>query len=200
MKTAIYGGSFNPPHKGHVSVARAVLEELKPERFLIVPDRIPPHKELPVNAPTPEDRLEMCKMAFGSLPGVEISDLELLREGKSYTIDTLTRVHSLYPEDELILAVGSDNLLTFEAWRQFREILALCTIAGVSREKDEWEELENYASYLRTAYGAKVVILKKEPLVVSSTEIREKLKEGKPSDFIPESVMTYIHEHNLYRE
>ena len=85
MRIALYGGSFNPPHPGHVQAALCVLRELKPDRLLIVPDRIPPHKELAEDSPPPEERLALCRLAFAGLPCVEVSDLELRREGKSYT-------------------------------------------------------------------------------------------------------------------
>ena len=83
MRIAIYGGSFNPPHVGHVEAARSVYAELKPDRFLIIPTNIPPHKELEENSPSPEERLEYCRLAFGEIPGAEISDMEIRREGRS---------------------------------------------------------------------------------------------------------------------
>ena len=89
MKIAIYGGSFNPPHIGHVAAARSVYEQLQPDRFLIIPASTPPHKALEDNSPEPEERLEMCRLAFGDIPGAEISDMEMRREGKSYTATTV---------------------------------------------------------------------------------------------------------------
>ena len=93
MRIAIYGGSFNgsfnPPHIGHAEAARAASKALEPDKFLIIPTNTPPHKELEANSPSPEQRLEFCRLAFGDIPGVEVSDMELRREGKSYTADTV---------------------------------------------------------------------------------------------------------------
>ena len=89
MKIAIYGGSFNPPHLGHVEAARTVASALAPDRLLIVPASVPPHKELADGSPTAQQRLELCRLAFADIPGAEISEMELRREGKSYSYDTV---------------------------------------------------------------------------------------------------------------
>ena len=104
MKIGVYGGTFNPPHLGHVTAARAVFELLKLDLLLLVPDGQPPHKMLPPGSPTPEQRLEMTRLAgeqLGLGERVRTLDLELKREGRSYTAETLRQLHQQYPEDEL---------------------------------------------------------------------------------------------------
>ena len=126
MKTAIYGGSFNPPHLGHVSAVNTVVSELKPDRMLIIPDCIAPHKAMAENTPLPEYRLEMCRLAFGDIPGIEISDLEIRRGGRSYTVDTLEELTVLYPDDDLYLVIGSDMLTSFTTgWYRFEDIIGM---------------------------------------------------------------------------
>ena len=112
MRTAIYGGSFNPPHLGHVSVALTVQEQLRPERFLIIPTNIPPHKDMAEGSPDAGQRLELCRIAFEDIPGVEISDVEAHREGKSYSADTLAVLREERPEDDYYLVIGSDMFLS----------------------------------------------------------------------------------------
>ena len=127
MKTAIYGGSFNPPHLGHADAAMAVYEELSPDRFFIIPDNVPPHKKLAEGSPDGESRLELCRLNFAGIPGAEVLDIELLREGKSYTADTVEQILGQYPEDELYLVLGTDMLLSFEHWYKFGYLIENCT-------------------------------------------------------------------------
>ena len=115
MKIGIYGGTFNPPHLGHIAAARAVFELLKLDRLLLIPVGMPPHKDLPAGSPTPAQRLEMTRLAgeqMGLGDRVETLDLELRREGRSFTSDTLRQLKELYPDDELWLLMGTDMFLT----------------------------------------------------------------------------------------
>ena len=124
MRIAIYGGSFNPPHLGHAEAARTVYEELRPDIFFIIPDNIPPHKEQAGNSPTAVQRLELCRLAFAEIPGALVSDIETSREGKSYSADTVRLLRERYPEDELLLVIGTDMLLSFQEWYQFEYLLS----------------------------------------------------------------------------
>ena len=131
MKIGIYGGAFNPPHLGHITAARAVFELLKLDKLLVIPTGHPPHKTLPPGSPGPERRLEMTRLAMAGLGDwMEISDMELRREGNSYTADTLARVKERYPEDELWLLMGADMFLTLQAWREPERILSLAGVAA----------------------------------------------------------------------
>ena len=200
MKTAIYGGSFNPPHLGHASAVCTVLSELAPDRILIMPDCIAPHKAMAENTPSPDHRLAMCLLAFGDLPGVEISDLEIRRGGRSYTVDTLEQLTAMYPEDHFYLVIGSDMLTSFTTgWYRFEDILKMCTLTVISREVDDLEELEGNASMLRTLYAADVLILKNHrPVPLSSSEIRQAMLDGNTSGMLSDNVWKYIKENGLY--
>ena len=144
MKIGVYGGTFNPPHLGHVTAARAVFELLKLDLLLLVPDREPPHKALPAGSPTPEQRLEMTRLAgeqLGLGDRVQVLDLELKRTGRSYTSDTLAQLKERYPEDELWLLMGTDMFLTIQTWHEAEKILSLAGIATFGRTEADTEEL-----------------------------------------------------------
>lgn len=200
MTTAVYGGSFNPPHLGHRSVAETVLRELKPGRFLIIPDCSAPHKEMAGSSPLPSQRLELCRLAFGGLPGAEVSPMEMERGGRSYTVDTLTELRELYPEDSFILVIGSDMLLSFETcWYRFEDILGMCTLAVCSREGGDIAALEDCARHLEDEYGAEVkILLNHESLIASSTDIRREIAEGSRPAELSGEVWEYIRENRLY--
>lgn len=192
MKTAIYGGSFNPPHLGHVKAAAAVREKLEPDRFLIIPTNIPPHKDMAQDSPSPEQRMELCRLAFRDIPGVELSDLEIKREGRSYSADTVSILRQKYPEDELYLVIGSDMFLSFCQWYKFQYLLDNCVLTVLSREEDDRQELECFKTELEEKYGAKVLLLSHEPLPMSSEEIRDRLRLGLGSDMLPQAVYAEI--------
>ena len=204
MKIGIYGGTFNPPHLGHVTAARAVFELLKLDRLLLVPDRLPPHKALPENSPSVQDRLEMTRLA-GEQTGlgdrVQVLDLELKREGKSYTADTLEEIRRMYPADELWLLMGTDMFLTLQAWHDPQRILSLAGIAAFGRTEEDTEELFSVQrDYLyRTFPGARIFTLTIPGVVdVSSTELRDELRTGKGGAALPPAVYGYILRKGLY--
>ena len=204
MKIGIYGGTFNPPHLGHVTAARAVFELLKLDRLLLVPDRLPPHKALPENSPSAQDRLEMTRLA-GEQTGlgdrVQVLDLELKREGKSYTADTLEEIRRMYPADELWLLMGTDMFLTLQAWHDPQLILSLAGIAAFGRTEEDTEELFSVQrDYLyRTFPGARIFTLTIPGVVdVSSTELRDELRTGKGGAALPPAVYGYILRKGLY--
>ena len=198
MKTAIYGGSFNPPHLGHVRAAAAVMEKLGPDRLLIIPTNIPPHKEMAQGSPSPEQRMELCRLAFGDIPGAELSDMEIKREGRSYSADTVGSLREMYPQDELYLVMGSDMFLSFCQWYKFQYLLDNCVLTVLSREEDDREELESFKAELEDKYSAKVLLLSHEPLPMCSEEVRERLRLGLGSDMLPEAVYAEIIRRRYY--
>ena len=177
MKICIYGGSFNPPHLGHTAALRAVRAAVEPDVTLVIPDRIPPHKELTPGSPEPSERLLMAMLAFSSEPGVEVSDMELHRSGKSYTADTVRELRDCNPDAELYLVVGTDMLTTFEQWHDYRALLAQVTLVALARTGDEHAEVEHFSAYLRETYGARVIALPAEPIPVTSTDVRRLLPQ-----------------------
>ena len=204
MKIGVYGGTFNPPHLGHVTAARAVFELLKLDLLLLVPDGQPPHKMLPPGSPSPEQRLEMTRLAgeqLGLGEKVRTLDLELKREGRSYTAETLRQLHQQYPEDELWLLMGTDMFLTLQAWREPGEILSLAGIAAFGRTEEDTEELFSVQrDYLyRTYPQARIFTLTIPGVVdVSSTELRTMLARGEGGNLLPPALYGYILREGLY--
>lgn len=204
MKIGVYGGTFNPPHLGHLTAARAVFELLKLDKLLLVPAGLPPHKELPAGSPTAEQRLEMTRLAgeqIGLGDQVEVLDLELRRQGKSYTSDTLAQIKALYPEAELWLLMGTDMFLTLQTWHAPEEIFALAGIAAFGRTEADTEELFSVQrEYLyRTYPNARIFTLTIPGVVdVSSTELREQLAADRGANLLPPAVYGYILREGLY--
>lgn len=198
MKIAIYGGSFNPPHLGHLEAAKTVCAELAPDKLLIIPDNIPPHKAMDPGSPTAEERLALCRIAFSSIPGAEISDMEIRRRGKSYTAHTVRELRGRYPDDELFLVVGSDMLLSFEEWYEFEYLLSECTLAVVSREEDDLDALRAHKALLSEKYAARVHILQHAPLPMNSSEIRVWLRLRLGSDLLDNAVYAEIIRRRYY--
>lgn len=204
MKIGVYGGTFNPPHLGHITAARAVFDMLGLDKLLLIPAGLPPHKELPAGSPTPEQRLEMTCLAAeqtGLGGKVEVLDLELRRKGKSFTADTLQELKTQYPQDELWLLMGTDMFLTLQAWHAPEKVLQLAGIAAFGRTEADTEELfAVQRDYLTHTYpGARIFTLTIPGVVdVSSTELRDKLKRGEGGALLAPAVYGYILRHRLY--
>lgn len=196
-KIGIFGGTFNPVHAGHVSLCRQCMEQLGLDSVLVIPSKIPPHKDAPALAPD-ADRIAMLKLAFAGLP-VTVSDIECRLPGKSYTVRTLRLLKERHPDDELYLLIGSDMLCTFEQWYAYEEILSLAVVAAGARHEDEYQKLMEK----RTSFGRlsdRIQILRIEVKELSSTEIRNTLADGKTpdADDLPPTVAAYIAETGLY--
>ena len=198
MRIALYGGSFNPPHLGHAEAAYTVYEELKPDKLLIIPANIPPHKEMEEGCPSAEERLELCRLAFAEIPGAEVSDIEVRREGRSYTADTVEQLRAEYPEDELILVMGTDMLLCFEDWYRFEYLLRECSLAVLAREDNQELELLEKMRLLQKEHGAKVILLSHTPLAMSSSEIRERLRLRLRAGLLDDKVYSCIIRNGYY--
>lgn len=195
---AIYGGSFNPPHCGHVEAAAAVSEYLKPDKMLIIPASIPPHKELDEESPEPHERLRLTELAFAGIEGAEVSDIEILREGKSYSADTMEQLMKLYPDARFCFAMGTDMFLSFEQWYRFRFLLENMTLAVFCRSDGEDARILEHADYLKREYGADCVFIPHEPRPMSSTDIRALLKRRMGASYLPEKVYERIIESGDY--
>ena len=204
MRIGVYGGTFNPPHLGHIAAARAVFETLKLDRLLLIPDRQPPHKPLPEGSPSPEQRLELTRLAgeqLGLGDRVETLDLELRRSGPSYTADTLRAVHERYPDGELWLLMGTDMFLTLHTWHEPEQILALAGIAAFSRSQEDTEELfsRQRERLYRTYPSARIFTLGVPGMVeISSTQLRELLAEGRGGQFLAPAVYGAVLRDGLY--
>ncbi len=204
MKIGIFGGTFNPPHLGHLAAARAAIEALGLDKLLIIPAAIPPHKELPGNTPAPEHRLAMSeKMADALLmPGVaEVSSMELDRAGKSYTSDTLAALREQYPEAELWLLMGTDMFLTLHLWHDPGTILKLAGVCAFGRSEQDTEAVfaPQREHLEKTFPGAKITTITLPGLVdISSTRLRELLGSGEGGKYLYPAVYGYILMNGLY--
>ena len=204
MKIGVYGGTFNPPHLGHLTAARSVFELLDLDLLLLIPAGLPPHKELPAGSPTPEQRLEMTRLAgeqLGLGDKVRALDIELARDGRSFTSDTLAQLKERYPDSELWLLMGTDMFLTLQAWHEPEQILSLAGIAAFGRTEEDTEELFSaQRDYLYKTYPqARVFTLTLPGVIdVSSTELREKLAEGRGANLLAPAVYGYILREGLY--
>ena len=200
MNTAIYGGTFNPVHKGHYNCLKTVLDSIELDRIIVLPDRLPPHKSSE-GLVSGKERLNMCELAFKDLEKVSFSDWELKQKGKSYSVITLRHFHKKYPDDKLFFIMGSDMLLSFESWYEYKEILRLATLVCVSRENSVTKQLlEEHARKLTSENGGEIIIVDAKPFEVSSTQIREMIKKSQDTScYLDENVVQYISDNNLYR-
>lgn len=200
MRIGIFGGTFNPPHNGHVTLARAAAEQLALDRLLIMPACVPPHKPLPDRV-TPQQRYAMAALMAAPVGRcAQASDIELHRTGKSYTSDTLQTLHEQYPDAELWLLMGSDMFLSFHTWHEPEVICALAHIAAFSRvEEDIRAAMERQKQTLEQQYRAEVALLNNPQLIeLSSTDVRAALAAGRGSELVPEAVWGYIRREHLY--
>ncbi len=199
MRVGIYGGTFSPIHNGHVAAARAFMEQMWLDILYIIPTGVSPHKDMKGDA-TAKDRLEMCRLAFAGMEGVIVSDLEIRREGKSYTVDTLRELYD--PNGRLFLLMGTDMLLTLDQWRHPEEIFRLCYPAYIRREENEELDaaiVEKIKLY-HEKYGKVVRRIVAPAIELSSTDIRTAAADGfSIKEAVPPAVAAYIREHNLYR-
>ena len=204
MRIGIYGGTFNPPHLGHITAARAVFDLLKLDRLFLIPAGLPPHKTMPPGSPTANQRLEMTRLAGEQLDigdKVEVLDIELLRKGKSYTSDTLAALKAQFPEDEFWLLMGTDMFLTLQAWHAPEEVLRLAGIAAFGRTEEDTEELfAVQREFLNHKYpGSRIFTLTIPGVIdVSSTQLRERLKDGDGAKLLAPAVYGYILRNGLY--
>ena len=199
MKVLMYGGAFNPPHRGHMLLLEEAIKAVKPDRTLVVPSDVSPHKRTQY---TPfRDRANMCRCFKECGEGVTVSEIEKAKNKKrSYTVKTLRRLENRYPGAELFLVIGSDMLFTFRGWHQWRRILSMCTLVIAARDDESTEKLEEALCSL-SKDGAKGMILRTKPIDISSTELRNMVRDGKDcSEYIPQSVSEYISRHRLYTE
>ena len=199
MRVGIYGGTFSPVHNGHVAAAKAFMEQMWLDILYIIPTGVPPHKTMKGDATT-KDRLEMCRLAFEGMEGVIVSDLEIRREGKSYTVDTLRQLYD--PDGRLFLLMGTDMLLTLDKWREPEEIFHLCYPVYIRREEDgalDAAIVEKIKTY-QEKYGKVVRRIVAPAIEISSTDVRAAVAEGFPIEgAVPSSVAAYIRDRGLYR-
>lgn len=198
MKIGVFGGAFDPIHNGHLHLAREFARRLSLDKVLLIPTSLPPHKPHAYMAP-PQLRLMMCRLAVGEDGLFEVSDIEIRREGASFTADTLNEVLKIYPGAELYLITGADMFLTLGTWNRFEEIARLATLCAAPRGDGDSQRLKSYAKTLEQR-GAKCVIEDIPLMDVSSTAIREKILAGESIDrLVPAPIEEYIKKFGLYK-
>lgn len=196
-RIGIYGGTYNPPHIGHMRAAEYAIEALSLDRLLLIPTGVSPHKEMASGASS-ADRLEMLRLSAAGLEKAEISDIEIRREGRSYTVDTLRQLKAENPGAELVLLMGTDMFLSFHSWREPEQIMKLATLAVFFRgEKGEQTKIEAQKLSLESL-GARVELVKNPVTAISSTDLRRMLVFGCADPFLMPGVDDYIRERGLY--
>jgi nicotinate-nucleotide adenylyltransferase len=197
MKLGILGGTFNPVHKAHLYLAGQYRRELELDTVLFIPTFIPPHKRVDELADA-SDRLEMCRLAIQDIPGFGACDFEIRRGEVSYTLTTLEYLRGEYPEAELFLLMGADMFLTIQDWRRPEDIYRLAALCAAARESGEYGRMLAHQPSLEAA-GARCHVLRVEPMPMSSTEIRRRIKEhAEMAGYLPPPVWDYIRERGLY--
>lgn len=198
-RIGLLGGTFNPPHEGHLHAARTAWEALRLDGLWFVPDARPPHKELPRDCPDAESRVAMTRLLARGLPGAQVCTIEQTLPQPSYTSQTLTALARLHPDTEFVFIVGSDMLFTLDRWHEPETVFAHARIAALAREDADTGRLEGCAEALRQRFGARITLLRAPVLEVSSTRLREALRRGESPRELPEAVLAYIRERGLYR-
>lgn len=199
---AIYGGSFSPPHTGHVLAFKSYLRAVGAEKAVIIPAKKPPHKKLDGKV-SDRDRVEMCKLAFSDdseLSGVcAVSEWELMREDVSYTVNTVEHFMAEGYND-IYLLIGTDMLLTFESWYRYRELMSYVTLCYMDRDESYTSKTQECAERFRREYGAKIIRIDAPVFQASSSQIRDRIAQGKSiGGLVPEKVKEYIIENSLYK-
>lgn len=190
-KVGIFGGTFDPIHLGHLITAQSVREIRNLEKIIFIPAFISPHKS-DVKTSSPEDRLNMIKLAIEGIPFFDYSDIEIKKGGVSYTIDTLKELKKIYNEMEFI--IGYDNIFSFHTWKEPDEIMKLAKIIVLKRKSSLPPQFED-------KYYKQAVFVQTRGIEISATDLRERVRKGLPINFlVPSKVMEYIYQHKIYKE
>ena len=197
-RIGIFGGTFNPPHIGHIQAAQAAVQALKLDKLLLIPVNYAPHKKLPEGSPGPEQRMEMLSIAAADDPVLTVSGVEISRGGVSYTYETVEQVRAAYPQAKLYLLMGSDMFLTFHNWKDPQRILDQAALAVFCRgHRDEQTKVAAKKQEMEAA-GHEICLIDHEPVDISSTQLRRLLAFQCADEFLPEGVGDYIRRNGLY--
>lgn len=197
-RIGIFGGSFNPPHIGHIRGAVQAANSLGIDQVLLIPARQVPGKALPDGTPAPEERLELLRLCAGDAPGLEALDLELNRDGESYTWDTIKALRRMYPREELVLMLGADTFLNFSHWKNAKSIWKEASLGVLYRGDRAEQTAVSKEKKALEAKGAKVYLAENDAIPISSTQIRRLLAFGCGWEFLTEREGEYIRKQELY--
>ena len=196
---AIFGGTFNPFHIGHIEILSELNSLEYIDKIIVMPSKIPPHKEVDFLA-SEKHRLNMCKIASKMFNKALVSDIELLRKGKSYTVDTISDLRLIYPNANFFFTLGGDMLYFFDTWKNYKEIIKNVSIICFNRAGLNLNEVLSSAQKLKSQ-GAKVIVLEKNITEVSSTFLRENIDNNDTlKKYIPCEILEYITENSVYGE
>ena len=197
-KIGIMGGTFNPIHNGHLALAQAAYEYCCLDEVWFMPSGMSYLKEQR-DIVSAKHRLEMTRLAVESISHFSCSDMEICRDGYTYTVDTLRLLHERYPEDTFYFIMGADSLFGFPNWRCPKEIAALCTLVTVIRDDVDEQKLLAQKTLVEKTLGANIIMVPFQKISISSSIIREKFSGGLcTADMLPEKVLEYVKKHGLY--
>ena len=197
-RIGIFGGTFNPPHIGHLQAAKEAARALELDRVLLVPSCQTPHKPVPDGSASAQQRLDMLRLATADEPVLEVSDVEVRRGGVSYTYETVAALREQYPDADLTLLVGSDMFATLDKWKQAPQILEQVSVAVFYRgDKGEKSAVEVQKAQLE-ANGYRVRLMENPVVHISSTQVRRMIAFQCADPFLPKAVGEYIRSHGLY--
>lgn len=188
-RIGLFGGTFNPIHMGHLAIAQMAQEAFKLDKVIFIPSHQPPHKNIASLAPAC-DRYKMVKLAIAGNDRFEVSDVETLRDGKSYTIDTLRYFQKVYSSKaKLFFIVGGDSFSTLPKWKNIGEILRLVTFIVVNRPGTN-----------ASKKNIRHLTVTKPGIDISSSYLRQRIESGKSVRYlVPEAIFYYIEKHRLYK-
>lgn len=198
MNVGLYGGTFSPPHTAHVRAAKLFCREADLQLLYVMPAGIPPHKTQDRWGKA-DMRFEMARIAFDGVGTV--SDYEIKKEGRSYTVETLRYLREKHPDDRLYMLVGEDMFFSLDTWKDPDVIMSICTVVAMRRENTLLCEMESRAFEYEKKYGANIIIIEADPIEVSSSLIRERIERGDSIEgIVPDGVRKYIEINGLYRD
>lgn len=199
-KIGIMGGTFNPIHNGHLALAQAAYEFCGMDEVWFMPSGVS-YLKSQEDIVAGQHRLKMTELAVRNTAHFKCSDMEVYREGYTYTADTLLLLHEKYPEDKFYFIMGADSLFGLPKWREPEKIAALSTLVTVVRDDVDVQELLAQKALVERTLGAKIIMVPFQKVDISSSMIRKKLSEGElVADLLPEKVLKYIETHGLYKE
>lgn len=199
MKIGILGGTFDPIHIGHLIMADQVLDILNLDKLLFIPAGRPPHKD-GEKISSPVDRMKMVNLAIDSNDKFESSDIEIKQNKFSYTVDTIRKLKTIYPGDELYFIVGGDSLLSLDKWKNHKELIREVNIAVVNRVTSSETRIREKIEYFNENLDGNICLVTCPVIDISSTGIRRRISKSRTINYlVPKSVEKYIIHERLYR-
>lgn len=197
MKVLLFGGTFDPPHLGHMDILKNAIQVVHPDCVIVMPSGIPPHKK--ASATPAHLRLQMCTCFYPLFDNLIVCDKEIKQSGKSYTIHTVQWLKKCWPDADIYLCIGSDMLLTFKEWENYAELLQMTTLVVQSRTDEDVKQVKSFIKELEKE-GGKFVLSQADVKQISSTQIRQAYQNGYDATaLLPFYTQNIIEQNNLYK-